>query len=402
MITRRSFTALAASSLAFGPALAQSNRPLRIGVLNDMSSVASALTGESSAASVRMAVEDFGGKVLGRPIEVIAADHQNKPDVGLNIARGWFENEGVEAIFGLSVSSVALAVRNLAREKGKIDINTAAGTTDLTGAQCSATGFHWVYDTYSLARSTGAAIVKSVGDTFFFISADYTYGQVLQRDVSKFVLEAGGKVVGSVPIALGTNDCSAHLLRAQASGAKIIALATGGTDMINCIKQATEFQVNSKGQKVVSLVMLITDVNALGLQAAQGLLLTEAFYWDMNDETRAWSKRFFERRKVMPNGIHAGDYSAVIHYLKSVQAANGVEGKAVAATMRKMPVNDMATKNGVIRSDGRLLRDQHLFQVKTPAESSGQWDYYKHVTTTPGAEAFRPLAEGNCPADQQA
>jgi branched-chain amino acid transport system substrate-binding protein len=405
MLSRRTFNALAgstaASAFAGGRAYGQTSAPLKIGIMNDMSGTAAALTGTASVTAARMAIEDFGGQVLGRKVELLVADHQNKPDVGAGIARQWFDSEGVDAIFGLSVSSVAFAVRGLARERGKIDVNTAAASSELTNSQCSPTGFHWVYDTYSLAAGAARSIVKSGNDSWFFVSADYTFGQVLQRDVSKFVTEAGGKILGSIPLPLGTTDCSTHLLRGQSSGAKVIALATGGNDIVNCIKQASEFGIGGANQKLASLVLLITDIHALGTQAAKGLLLTESFYWNLNDETRKWSRRFFERQKTMPNMIQEGDYSAILHYLRAVQAAGKTDGRAVSEIMHKTPVKEVGAADSIIRADGRVLRDMHLFEVKSPAESKEAWDYYKLVATLPAAEAFQPMEAGTCPADRR-
>ncbi len=380
-----------------GGSLAQTNAPLKIGVLDDMSSVYADLTGESSVVAAHMAVEDFGGKVLGRPIEIMVADHLNKTDNAVSITRKWFDVDNVEMITGLANSAVALAVRNITKEKGKIDIVTGAATSDLTGKACSPTGFHWVYDTYSLAKSTGTAVVKAGGDTWFFITADYTFGTVLQRDTMQFIEENGGKVLGSVRSPINTSDFSSFLLQAQSSKAKIVGLALAGNDMVNAIKGASEFGLVKGGQRLAALLTFITDVNAIGLQTAQHLVFSETFYWDANEETRAWSMRFFERRKLMPNSLNVGTYTAVLHYLNAVQAAGTVDGLKVAAAIKAMPINDVMSKNGKVREDGRAIRDTYLYEVKSPEESKAAWDYFKLIGTVPGDQAFRPLGASECP-----
>jgi branched-chain amino acid transport system substrate-binding protein len=396
MVMRVFITAVVLIGLA-GSAQTQINMPLKIGVLDDMSSVYSDLTGESSVVAAHMAVEDFGGKVLERPIEVVVADHLNKTDNAVAIARKWFDVDDVQMVTGLANSAVSLAVRNVTKEKGKIDIVTGAATSDLTGKACSPTGFHWVYDTYSLAKSTGTALVKAGGDTWFFIAADYTFGTALQRDTTRFVEENGGKVLGSVRSPINTSDFSSFLLQAQASKAKIAGLALAGNDMVNAIKGAAEFRLIKGGQRLAALLTFITDVNALGLQTAQGLVFSETFYWDMNDETRSWSKRFFERRKLMPNSLNVGTYTAVLHYLNSVQTAGTVDGLKVATAMKARPINDVMSKNGRVREDGRAIRDTYLYEVKSPQESKEAWDYFKLIGTVPGEQAFRPLQESECP-----
>ncbi len=385
---------LALASTSMDSAWAQS--PLKIGVLDGFSGVYADLTAGSVEAA-QLAVNDIGGKVLGRPIEVVSADHQNKADIGAAIARKWYDVDGVKMITGLDTSSVALAVRQVSQEKGQIDINTAAGTVDLTGPACSATGAHWVFDTYALAHVTGSALVKEGYDTWFFLTADYAFGHALEKDVTSVVTAAGGKVVGSVRHPISTQDFSSFLLQAQTSKAKIIALANAGGDTINAIKQAGEFAIGKGNQKLAGLLVFASDVQALTIPVAQGLLLTEAFYWDLNDETRAWTARFRKLKDKLPNMAVAGVYSATSHYLKAVQAAGTDEPKAVMAKMRELPVNDMMTKNGKLREDGRLVRDMHLFQVKTPAESKSKDDLYKLITTVPGDQAYRPLKDGNCP-----
>lgn len=386
-------------SVAVGSAQAQSSGgAVKIGVLNDMSGPYADITGRSSLLAVQMAVEDFGGAVLGRKIEVVSADHQNKPDLGLAVARRWYDQEGVGAIIGVGSSAVALAMRSYAREHGRIDIYTTTGTSDLTGSACSPTGFHWMHDTYALAKVIATAGIRNGGDTWYILAADYAFGHILERDVTRFVTDAGGRVLGSVRHPVNSSDFSSFLLQAQASGAKIIALANGGADLVNSVKTAREFGIIGDGSKqsLAVLLLMITDVKAIGLAAAQGLLLTEGFYWDRTDDSRAWSKRFFARRGLMPNQMNAADYSAAFHYLKAVQAAGTDEPKAVAAAMRRLPINDFTLSNGRIRSDGRVERDMYLFRVKKPSESKSEWDLYDLVATVPFNDAFRLLSEGGC------
>ena len=375
---------------------AQAQAPFRIGVMEGFSGVYGDLT-QGEVESMQLAVEDVGGKVLGRPVEILQADHQTKPDVGAAVARKWFDVDDVKMITGIGTSSVALAVRKIAQEKGRIDINTGAASADLTGPACSATGAHWVYDTIALAKVTGGAVVKDGGDSWFFITADYAFGHALERDVTAVVTAAGGKVLGGVKAPLNTQDFSSFLLQAQASKAKIIGLANAGLDTVNSIKQAGEFGIVKGGQRLAGLLVFATDVQALTLPVAQGLVLTEAFYWDLNDETRAWTSRFRKKRDKLPSMLTAGVYSSTLHYLKAVQAANTDEPAAVMAKMREMPVNDFMTKNGKLREDGRLVRDMYLFQVKSPSESKGKDDIYKLLATVPGDQAYRPLNEGKCP-----
>ena len=375
---------------------AQTPAPLKIGVMDGFSGVYGDLT-QGEVEAMQLAIEDVGGKVLGRPVEILSADHQTKPDVGAAIARRWYDVDGVKMITGLGTSSVALAVRKISQEKGLIDINTGAASADLTGPACSATGAHWVYDTYALAHVTGDAMVKAGGDSWFFITADYAFGHALERDVTAVVKAAGGKVLGSVKHPLSTQDFSSYLLQAQASKAKVIGLANAGQDTINAIKQAGEFGIVKGGQKLAGLLVFATDVQSLTLPVAQGLVLTEAFYWDLNDETRAWTKRYRAKKDKLPSMLTAGVYSSTLHYLKAVQAAGTDDAKAVMAKMREMPVNDMMTKNGKLREDGRLIRDMYLFQVKSPAESKGKDDIYKLIATVPGDKAYRPLKDGHCP-----
>ncbi len=376
-------------------AQAQDTKPFKIGVMEGFSGVYGDLTaGEVEA--MQLAVEDVGGKVLGRPIEIVSADHQTKPDIGSSIARKWYD-EGVSMITGLGTSSVALAVRKVAQEKGKIDLNTGAGTADLTGPACSETGAHWMYDTYSLAHVTGSAVVKSGGDSWYFLTADYAFGKSLEDETSAVVKAAGGKVLGDIKHPLSTQDFSSFLLQAQASKAKIIGLANAGMDTVNAIKQAAEFGIVKGGQKLAGLLVFATDVQALTLPVAQGLVLTEAFYWDLNDETRAWTKRYRAKKDKLPSMLTVGVYSSTLHYLKAVQAAGTDDAKKVMAKMREMPINDATTKNGKLREDGRVIRDMYLFQVKTPAESKSKDDIYKLIATVPGDQAYRPLKDGHCP-----
>jgi branched-chain amino acid transport system substrate-binding protein len=374
---------------------AQAQAPIKIGVLAGLSGVyADIALGQPEA--MQLAVDDFGGKVLGRPIEVVSADHQNKPDVAAAVARKWYD-EGVRMISGIDTSSVGLAVRKVAQEKDQIDLNVGSATADLTGPACSATGAHWSYDTYALAHVTGEAVVKDGGDTWFFVTADYNFGKSMEDQASAVVKAAGGKVLGGVKHPISTQDFSSFMLQAQASKAKIIGLANAGMDTVNAIKQAGEFGLIKGGQRVAALLIFESDVQSLGLQTAQGLVTTTAFYWDMNDETRAWTKRFRAKKDKLPNHTTAGVYSATTHYLKAMQAAGTDEPKAVMAKMHEIPVNDMMTKNATLREDGRLMRDMYLAQVKSPAESKGKDDIYKILATVPGEKAFRPLKDGNCP-----
>jgi len=385
-------------------ALAQiSDNVVRLGVLDDMSGPYADIQGPGDVVSVKMAVEDFGGTVLGKPIEVLSRDLMNKADVGAQIAREWYDVDHVDAILGLGNSAVALAVQDITRQKNRIDIVAAAGSTDLTGKACSPNGVHWVYDTYALANGTAGAIMRRGGaDTWFFITTDYAFGHSLERDAAAVVKKSGGKVVGAVRVPLNNADFSSYLLQAQGSKAKVIGLANAGADLINSIKQASEFGIVASGQKLAGLLVLITDVHALGLRTAQGLLFTEAYYWDQNDETRAFARRFMERHGGRPPTMfQAGIYGAAMHYLKAVKAAGTDEAKAVMTEMRKMPINDFMTKNGRIREDGRVMRDMYLLQAKTPTESKGEWDLMKVVATIPADEAFRPLSESECPLVRQ-
>ena len=387
---------LAAASLAAGAAQAEVTS-VKIGVLNDQSGVYTDLSGPGGVDAVRMAVEDFGGSVGGAKIEVVTADHQNKADIGSSIARQWFDQDHVDIIMDVPNSGVALAVNDIAKEKNKIAIFSGPATSDLTGAKCSPSGIHWTYDTYALAHGTGSAVTKNGGDTWFFLTADYAFGQALERDTTEVIQANGGKVVGAVRTPLSTPDFSSFLLQAQGSGAKVVGLANAGGDTVNSIKQAGEFGITAGGQKLAGLLVFISDINALGLKAAQGLELTASFYWDLNDETRAFSKKFFERNHKEPTMAQAGLYGATLHYLNAVKAVNTTDTAKVMEQMRKTPVNDFMTKNGQIREDGKLVRDMYLFEVKKPEESKGPWDYYKLIRQIPAAEVTRPLSDSACP-----
>jgi branched-chain amino acid transport system substrate-binding protein len=398
----KSVAAVVAAGLAFAVSGTAANAQIsddvvKIGVLTDMSSLYADATGKGSLAAVQMAVADYGGKVKGKPVEVVSADHQNKPDVGVSIARNWYDNEKVDAIFDVPTSSVALPVSALTREKNKIHINSGGGSSDITGVACSPNTVHWTYDTYALSNVAGKAMVKQGQDTWFFITADYAFGMALERDAANVVKESGGKVLGDVRHPLNSSDFSSFVLQAQASKAKVVALAIAGGDTTNALKQASEFGITKGGQKLIALLMEITDAHSLGAKEAQGLIVTDAFYWDMNDETRAFSKRFNEKVGHMPTMIQAGLYSATMHYLKAIEAIGSDEAPKVMAQMRATPVNDFFAKNGKIRIDGRMVHDMYLFEVKKPEESKGEWDLYKLIATVPGDEAFRPLDKGGCP-----
>lgn len=377
------------------------DKTAKIGSLSDQSSLYADVGGPGSTLAAQMAVEDSGLLAKGWKIDVIAGDHQNKPDVGGNIARQWLDVDKVDAIVDVPNSGVALAVNNIVKEKNAVYINSGAASSDLTNAQCSPNTVHWTYDTYMLAHGTGGALVKAGGDTWFFLTADYAFGAALERDTTAVVTAAGGKVVGGVKHPLNTSDFSSFLLQAQASKAKIIGLANAGGDTTNSIKQAAEFGIVSGGQKLAALLLFISDVNALGLNVAQGLNFTETFYWDLNDGTRAFSKRFSERmkNKQMPTMVHAGVYAGVLHYLKALDALGGNphDGAKVVAKMKEMPTNDPLFGKGSIRADGRKIHPAYLFEVKKPSESKAPWDYYKLVATIPADQAFTPLSESKCP-----
>ncbi len=397
---RRSLLALAmAGALGLGTAQAQiSGNVIKIGVLSDMSSLYTDLAGAGSVLAAKMAVEDSGIEKKGFKVEIVSADHQNKPDVGSSIARRWYDAEGVDVIVDVPNSGVALAVSNITKEKTKVFLASGPGTSDLTGKSCSPNTVHFTYDTWMLANGTGTAITKHGGNTWFFITADYAFGHALQRDTTGAVEKAGGKVLGSVNVPLNTQDFSSFLLQAQASKAKVIGLANAGGDTTNSIKQAAEFGIVKGGQKLAGLLVFITDVHALGLPTAQGLTLTETFYWDHNDQTRAFAKRFAPQDKgIYPTMVHAGVYSSLLHYFKAVEALKSDDGTKVIAKMKEMPTDDPLFGKGTIRADGRKLHPMYLFEVKKPSESKGPWDYYKLRATTPADQAFRPLDQGDCP-----
>jgi branched-chain amino acid transport system substrate-binding protein len=396
------FGLLAAAAICIGTGKAQvSDDVVRIGVLNDQSNVYADLGGQGSVIAARMAIDDVGGKVLGKPIDILVADHQSKADVGASIARQWFDSDKVDLAIGFDNSSVALAVEQVAFQKNRIAIAGAIGTTAFTGKGCTPNEAAWVYDAYALTNTLARSVVKRGQDSWFFITVDYSLGHSLEADATSAVLSSGGKVLGSARHPLNTADFSAYLLQAQASGAKVVALANAGGDMTNATKQANEFGLTRAGQTVVSLLTFITDVHSVGLKAAQGLTFVTAFYWDRDDESRAWSKRFFELHRRMPTMGQAAVYSAVRHYLRAIEAAGADEAKAVMAKMREIPVNDFYAKNGRVREDGRMVHDMYFVQVKTPEESTGPWDYYKILSTIPGDQAFRPLDEGGCPLVKQ-
>src|SRR5437763_3677792 len=389
----------AALAAATGAAYAQvSDGVIKIGVLNDQSSLYADLAGQGSVVAARMAVEDFGAEKKGMKVEIVSADHQNKPDVGSSIARQWLDVDKVDVIVDVPNSGVALALNQIVRDKGKALLVSGAATADLTGKACSPNTIHWTYDTWALANGTGNAIVKTAGDTWFFLTADYAFGHALERDTEAVVVKNGGKVVGKVRHPLNTSDFSSFLLQAQASKAKIIGLANAGGDTTNAIKQAAEFGIVQGGQNLAGLLVLLTDVHGLGLPTAQGLIFTESFYWDMNDKTRAWGKKFAERdRGIHPTMIHAGVYAAVLHYLKAVDALKSDDGTRVIAKMKETPTDDPLFGKGTIRADGRKVHPAYLFEVKKPSESKGPWDYYKLRSTIPAEQDFRPLDQGDCP-----
>jgi branched-chain amino acid transport system substrate-binding protein len=399
-VINRSLLALSVGALlAAGSAQAQiSDGVVKIGVLSDMSSLYADLDGAGSVLAATMAVEDFGAAAKGIKVEIISADHQNKPDVGSAVARQWFDTDKVDLITGTTNSGVALAVNQITKDKGKAFIVSGAATADLTGKACSPNTIHWTYDTWMLANGTGNAIVKTGGDTWFFITADYAFGHALERDTEAVVLKSGGKVLGKVRAPLNTQDFSSYLLQAQASKAKIVGLANAGGDTRNSIKQAGEFGIVKGGQNMAGLLVFLTDVHALGLPTAQGLIFTETFYWDMNDQTRAFTKRFVARNKdIYPTMIHAGVYSGVLHYLKAVEALKSDDGTKVIAKMKEIPTDDPLFGKGTVRADGRKIHPAYLFEVKKPTESKGPWDYYKTRATIPADQAFRPLKDGECP-----
>ena len=401
---RRHGLALAAATLmallaAPGGAQSQdkiSDGIVKIGMLLDMSGVYADIVGPGSVIAAKLAIEDFGGKVLGKPIELVVADHQNKADLTAAKAREWFDTQKVDMLADVAATAPALAALEVAKQKNKIALFTSAASSRLSNENCSPISVHWTYDTYALAAGTGRGVVKNGGDSWFFLTADYAFGTNLEKDTTDVIKAEGGRVIGAVRHPLNASDFSSFLLQAQASKAKIIGLANAGGDMINAIKAANEFGI-TKNQKLAALLVFINDIHSIGLPVAQGMLLTEAFYWDANEETRKWSRRFFEKHKRMPNMAQAGTYSAITHYLKAVQASGTDETTAVMAKMKALPVNDFMTKNGQIREDGRLIREMYVFEVKKPSESNYPWDYYKLQATIPAEQAFLPLSRSVCP-----
>jgi branched-chain amino acid transport system substrate-binding protein len=394
LIQLASAAIVACALLADVPASAQG---VKIGILNDQSGVYADFGGKGSIEAAKMAIEDFGGSVLGQKIELVSADHQNKPDLASSIARRWYDVEGVDMITDLTTSSVALAVQGIAAEKKKIDIVVGAASSDLTGKACTAYGFHWAYDTHALAVSTGGALVKTGGDTWYFITVDYAFGHALEKDTSAVIEADGGKVLGHVLYPLNAPDFSSFLLQAQSSKAKVVGLANAGTDTVNSIKQAAEFGIVAGGQRLAALLMTLAEVHGLGLQAAQGLVLTESYYWDLNDRTREFGERFFKRTGRMPNMIQAGVYSATLQYLKAVKAAGTKDSDAVAKKLKELPVDDAFTSNGHVQANGRMVSDLYLFQVKKPSESKRDWDFYNLLATVPGDTAYPTAANSGCP-----
>ena len=392
-------TALAAAALsAWAGSAAEAQVSVKLGVLNDRSGVYSDIGGEGSVVAARMAVDDFKAAEKGIKVEVLSADHQNKPDVGSNVARQWYDQDGVDVILDVPTSSVALAINQITREKNKIFLNSGAASSDLTGTQCSPNTIHWAYDTVQLGNVTGGAMVKQGGDTWFFLTADYAFGHALERDTTAVVQKAGGKVLGGVRTPFPGQDYSSFLLQAQASRAKVIGLANAGGDTVNSIKQASEFGITQGGQSLAGLLVFVNDVQALGLKIAQGLVFSETFYWDATDETRAWSRRYGERSGgKMPNMTNAGVYSSVLHYLKAVEAEKSKDPAKVMARMKATPTDDVLFGKGTVRADGRKMHDAFLLEVKKPEDSKGPWDVAKILAKVPGDQAFRPMSEGKCP-----
>lgn len=383
--------------LASAAAAEISDGKVKIGILTDMSGTYSDVAGPGTAVAAQMAIDEFGGQVAGAPIELVTADHQNKADIAANTAREWGDTGQVDAFAELVTTSVAMAVFEVAKQQNKITLVSGAASSPLTNDACIPTGLHWTYNTRALAVGTGSAVVAEGGDSWFFLTADYAFGEALQKDVTKVVEAAGGKVLGSVKHPFPASDFSSFVLQAQASGAKVIGLANAGADTINAIKAANEFGIVAGGQKIAGLLVFLSDIHALGLDVAQGLQMTVSFYWDMNDETRAWSEKFFEKTGKMPTGVQAGTYSAVRHYLKAIEATGSDDTNTVLAKMRETPVNDAFAKNGVLRTDGRMVHDMYLAEVKKPEESTKPWDYLKIIRTIPGEEAFGSLEESTCP-----
>jgi branched-chain amino acid transport system substrate-binding protein len=395
----KTLVAAAALALTAGAAQAQiSGNVVKIGVMNDQSGTYSDIAGPGSTLAAKMAVEDFKAKEKGLNVEVVFADHQNKPDVGSQIASKWYDSDGVDVIVDVPTSSVALAINQITKDKGKAFLVSGAATSDLTGKSCSPNTIHWTYDTWMLANGTGTAIVKTGGTTWFFLTADYAFGHALERDTEAAVLKAGGKVLGKVRHPFPSSDFSSFLLQAQASKAKVIGLANAGADTTNAIKQASEFGIVKGGQNLAGMLVFLSDVHGLGLDKAQGLIFTESWYWDLNDQTRAWTKRFVAQNGgKYPTMVHAGVYSAVLHYLKAVAALKSDDGTKVIAKMKEMPTDDTLFGKGTVRADGRKIHPAYLVEVKKPSESKGPYDYYRVRATIPANEAFRPMESGDCP-----
>jgi branched-chain amino acid transport system substrate-binding protein len=390
------FAGACGSAAAQQPAI--SDDVVRIGVMTDMSGQFSDESGKGAVTAVQMAADDFGGKILGKPIEVIFFDHQNKPDVAVAKANEWFDRGNVDMIANLIVSPIAIAVANVAKAKDRIAIVNGSGSSRITGDQCTPNSIHYSYDTYALAQGTGRAMLKRGGDTWFFLTADYAFGHSLEADTSAVIKSQGGKVVGAVRYPIAAADLSSFLLQAQASNAKVVGIAGSGTTFVNAVKAAHEFGLTAKGkQTIAGLLVWEPDVHAMGLEIAQGMILTTAFYWDRDDETRSWSKRFFERMRRMPHLGDAGDYSSTMHYLKAIEAAGTDSAQAVMKKMKEIPINDFFAKNGRIREDGRMVHDMYVYEVKAPADSKYDWDYYKPVEIIAADHAFRPLSESDCP-----
>ena len=388
--------ALLSCCLLSAAAMAQ-NKAVKIGVLDDMSGPYAENTGPGDVAAVKCAIADFGGSVLGKPIELVTADFQSKVDVGVGIAKRWYDDENVDLIVGIPNSAIALALVKVAEDKNRIVMPTAAATSALTGKACGPNSIHWIYDTYSLGKTIVNALAKQGGDTWYFITVDYAFGLAVESDATSFIKAAGGKVLGSVRHPLNSADFSSYVLQAQASKAKGLMFANGGNDIINGVKQAAEFGLVKQGMRISAPLMQFPDVHGVGLKVAQGLLMASPFYWDMNPEARAFTDRFTKEMGRPPSFIQDGTYGAVLHYLKAVKAAGTDDAKAVLAEMKKLPINDFMTKDGRVREDGRVIRDMYLMQVKTPEESKGEWDLAKIIATVPGNEAFRPLDQGDCP-----
>ena len=387
---------LVGSMFLAGPALAQ--EPLRIGVLTDLSGTNADVAGPGSVLAAQMAVEDFGGTVAGRPIEVLSGDHQNRADIAASISRKWVDEDGVRAIFDLPITPAALAAIEVAKDTNVAVFVSAGASSDLTGKYCTDVSAHWTYDTYALAAGTARGVYSEENKKWFFLTADYTFGENLRRDAARAVEEMGGTVIGEVRHPRETSDMSSYLLQAQASGANVIALANSSGDTSTAVKQAAEFGIIAGGQKVAALLAFLTDIDAIGLETAQGMAVTEGFYWDFDDQTRAWSERFTERHGGnRPTMAHAGVYSSVLNYLKAVDAIQGDGGREVMAQLRTMPIEDMFARNATLRKDGRLVHDMYVFEVKSPEESTGRWDYYNLLNVVPADQAYRPLAESECP-----